>query len=278
MQTMFEDITILEAEAKELFYRLSTPLNEIGEECTPIENLYTDDPQIIEEETESVKVPSVPLEERKTQQTEYAGTDKIEKKRKKKETVVSLAAALGVVAIIIIIAIILVPRFLGKKGSLYFVKGDGNASFAVDLGDYLPDFRGFVIDPEGLGTSISKPDLIGKSVVLFAWRSGDPASERYLRELTQIHSTLLGAKGDEVEFIGLCLDERKERAVESIIDTNSYKWDHIYDWDDRNDISQRPSAIMRIVETPAIYVFDSLTRLRAKGISPSELNKLLDTF
>lgn len=281
MKTMFDNIEVLEGEAKELFYRLATPLKEIGEKDTAVENLNTDNSQIMEEENDSVKVASVLLEERETTPIELAGSDKAEKARKKKETVVSLAAALGVVTIIVIIAIILIPKFLGKNNGnalLYSVKGDRNTSFVVDIGEYMPEFRGFVIDPEGPGNSISKPDLIGKSVVLFAWRSGNPESQNYLRALTQLHSTVLGPKEDKVKFIGLCLDEKKESAIEAIINTNSYKWDHIYDWDDRNDISQRPSVIMRIVETPAIYVFDSLSRLRSKGISPSELSKLLDTL
>ena len=278
---MFNDIVVLDDDAKELFYRLATPLAEVCENENDAENLETEDSYITEEEDGSAKITSVTLEELVTVPAGRDSTNKAEEAKKKKETFLSLAVALGVVAVIVVIAIILLPKFLGnngKNGSIYFVKGDGNASFVVDLGDYMPDFRGFVIDPDGLGNSISKPDLIGKSVILFAWRSDDSESKEYLRALTQIHSTVLGLKEDRVEFLGLCLDEKKESAVETIINTNSYKWDHIYDWDDRNDIPGRPSVIMRIVETPAIYVFDSLSRLRAKGISPSELNKLLDTL
>ncbi len=31
----------------------------------------------------------------------------------------------------------------------YSLKGGGRACFVVDVGDYMPGFRGFVIDPEG---------------------------------------------------------------------------------------------------------------------------------
>lgn len=285
MNTRFDDIKVLEGEAKELFYRLATPLGGIGGKETAVGTLNIVDPQITEEEDDGpVEVASMTLEERETPPMVAVDTDEadVEKKKKKKELVISLAAALGVVVAIVILAIILIPKFLGKNdgnGAPYSVKGAGKASFVVDVGGYMPDFRGFVIDPDGPGNSLSKPDLIGKSVVLLAWRSGDPESIRYLRALTQIHSSWLGENREGVDFIGLCLDEKRERAIEAIANTNSYEWDHIYDWDDRNDdISKRPSAIMGIVETPAIYVFDSLSRLRNKGISPSELSLLLDAL
>ncbi len=275
MDTMFEDIKVLNGEAKEQFYRLAIPLNRVVEQEAVVENLNATDQYIIEEDADSAV--SVTLEELETESEESTDIDNVEKVKKRKETVNSLVAAFGVVVVIVILAIILIPKFRGDQNDvLNSVKGGGKASFVVGIGDYMPDFLGFIVDPKGLGSSISKPDLVGKSVVLFAWRSQDPESKEYLRALTQMHSRRLNDDGDGVEFIGLCLDEKIEDSRKTIFDTNSYKWDHIYDWDKRNDISQRPSVVMKIIETPSIYIFDSLSRLRKKGISISELSLVLD--
>jgi len=143
--------------------------------------------------------------------------------------------------------------------------------FAVELGEPIPAFRGYLLDPAERGPLYTKDDTVGRPLVIAVWSAGDPETIAFLRAVTNLTSNEAYA---DTTILGINLDAEKQPAIDALIDTGAFAWPHLYNADDRLTVDARPATVLNISKTPAVYYVDALGRLRVATDDPDALDQL----
>lgn len=146
----------------------------------------------------------------------------------------------------------------------------GSLRLNVELGERVPDFTGMLLveDPDRWGDTFSSADLLGQSTVLFIWGSWNEELTRWAQELN--YARLVGLESANVQFVGLNLDRSRETAL-AAFNEDLISWPHIFNYDNRQENSERPMEILGIQSSPLILLIDATGRLRAQGLAPDNL-------
>ncbi|MEM6393300.1 MAG: hypothetical protein AAF797_11050 [Planctomycetota bacterium] len=140
--------------------------------------------------------------------------------------------------------------------------------FAVDLGEPLPAFRGYLLDPSGSGPLYTSDDTVGKPLVIAVWSATDEQTPAFLRAVTNLAAS---EDHQDTTFLGLVLDSELNPAIDAVAETGAFTWQHLYNADARQDVASRPATVLDVSATPALYSFDALGRLRLATTDPAEI-------
>jgi len=183
-------------------------------------------------------------------------------------------------ALLTFLIAVAVALIIGMAGASFFTAGATRtaermpATFAVDVGEVPPNFRGYLLDPQGPGPLFTRNDTLGRPLVLVAWSADDARVKPILRGVSNLALSERFNEG-EVTFLGLYIGRDRQPAVGLLRETDAYTWPHLYNTDPRLGPGERPAVRMNISHTPAIYVFGSVGRLRAKGVTLEDLPEAL---
>lgn len=156
--------------------------------------------------------------------------------------------------------------FVGKE-----IEGGANLPFAVDIGEPVPAFRGYLLDPAERGPLFTRDDTVGRPLVLAVWSAGDERTPAFLRAVTNLTASEAYA---DATVLGVNLDVSKEDAIQAVVDTSAFTWPHLYNADPRLDAPDRPASVLNVSQTPALYYIDAVGRLRQ---ITSDVERLPDT-
>ncbi len=182
-----------------------------------------------------------------------------------------LVYVFGSVAFVLLVLVI----YLTVKGGYFLDNGKspttGNIGLAVQIGEKIPGFTGYWLEPAQPTSSwISQDDILGRATSIVIWSSEDPGIIDLLSKVTRLAPSLKN-QPRPVRVITLNLDEDLSRAQSTLKKAGAMELETIWDRHKNAAPEARVSALLRLVDSPRVHLIDERGHLEATGIALEDL-------
>lgn len=98
----------------------------------------------------------------------------------------SFVPLLAVAVVFLVIGTVAALVFSGYLGDRSAGGASAGPPFAVEQGELIPAFRGYLLDPSERGPLYTLDDTVGRPLVIAAWTAGDPQTPAFLRAVSNL--------------------------------------------------------------------------------------------
>jgi len=174
-------------------------------------------------------------------------------------------------AVVVLAAAVVALLFRDGGGGDAGRPGEDRVAAGLRAGERMPEFRGRWLFPEAHeGAGLTAADLIGEASAFFAWSAGDEGVVARLTRAARL-APALAARPRPVRLVGLNIDASPGEARAAVEAAGADDFPVLFDRHPDLPEAERLAPRIRVIDTPAVYLFDERGRLENSGLSLEEL-------
>jgi len=174
------------------------------------------------------------------------------------------------VAVLIGVVVFLLMDGSGEKSAVGQERAVAK-KFAVEVGEDIPEFRGYWLQPPSpMERTFNLDDLDGQATAILFWSSRDEGVQELLETAARARAALL-ATGRSIRLITLNDDPAAEPAREALAQAQAEQLPTLWNRHPDSAPHERPAAVFQLLKTPQLFLVDERGALELEDAKFAEL-------